>query len=267
LWLLPDSNDVTVADALASNKARILVVDIERLPGLAPIFDQRVMGGFISAARWWRLPQTLCFAAQWYGQRDMMFHAAWHPGGFDGMVQASWDLYDQADIICGFNQKRFDNEKLRGDWAVAGLNPPRPWKDVDLYVYAKKFGFESKSLAHLCQRLDLPGKLGHYDPEVAEAAMDGDAKAQASIERYNRGDVRATSRVYKRMLPYIHNHPHVNTTTAELSCNKCGRTDLTRLPTNYRANALEYPQFRCRCGGLVRDGANVRRFARTVGVQ
>jgi hypothetical protein len=251
----------------AANTARILVIDIERLAGLTYRFDQ-AGSTFIPVSRWKQLPAPLCFASKWIGQKRLEFHAAWDDPA--AMVQRSWELYDQADIVVTYNGVKFDNKHLRSEWLLAGLPPPRPWKNVDLYtVNRAKFGFESKSLQHLCDRLGLPGKSGHYDPAMAERCMDGDLRSQMLMARYNRGDVRITEAVYWRLLPYIHNHPHVITLSGdEMRCNKCGSDDVAATPTPYRADKLEYPQFRCnKCQGLFRSGSHSRRFARTQGVQ
>lgn len=245
---------------------RILIVDIERRPGLTPIFDQRTRG-FIPVSQWTRLPSLLCFAAKWYGRGPVDFHAVWDDPA--AMVQGAWDLYDQADIVVGYNQIRFDNKHLKSEWLTAGLPPPRPWKNVDLFkVNASLFGFESKSLAHLCHRLGLPGKSGHYDPVLAERCVEGDEKAQRLMRRYNVGDVRITENVYDALRPWIHNHPHVGSrATAEgMICNKCGSTELEPAG-DYRAVVIEYAMYRCKgCGGLVKAGHH-RRVARTQGVQ
>ena len=245
---------------------RILIIDIERLPGSVPIFDQRT-SGFIPVYRWTRLPSLLCFAAKWHGTRKIEFHAVWDDPAV--MVQRSWELYNEADIVVTYNGVKFDNKHLKSEWLLAGLPPVRPFKNVDLFAVNKAhFGFESKSLQHLCDRLGLPGKSGHYDPAVAERCVNGDVKAQALMARYNRGDVRITEAAYDRLLPWIHNHPHVGTSAADqLMCNKCGSTDLEPQPVPYRANVIEYAQYRCRkCGGMMRAG-HIRRVARTVGVQ
>jgi DNA-directed RNA polymerase subunit RPC12/RpoP len=250
----------------AANTARILYVDIERLPGMVPIFDQKT-SGFIPVSRWTRLPSLLCFAAKWKGTRKVEFAATWD--GHEAMVQKSWDLYDQADIVVTFNGKRFDNPHLRGAWLLAGLPPPRPWKDVDLFQVSKKYGFESRSLAHLCHMLGIQGKSGHYDPAVAERCIEGDPKAQREMQTYNTRDARINEEVHVRLLGDIHNHPHVSTSAAdEIRCNRCGGDDFDPLPTPYRAVVLEYPMYRCKnCGGIVKTTHSSRRIARTQGVQ
>lgn len=245
--------------------ARILTIDIERLPGLAPVWDQKTR--FIPVSTWRRLPSLLCFAAKWYRDRSIQFEAVWGDGGHEAMIRRSWDLYDQADVVVTYNGVKFDTPHLRSDWAVLGLPQPSSFKQVDLYqVNRRQLGFESKSLQHLCDRLGLPGKSGKYDLEGAEAAYNGDVKAQRRLERYNRGDVRITEQCYDALRPWITNHPHVASSATRLTCNRCGSTNLDGVGS-YLAVVHEYSEYRCRnCGGIVRAG-HVWRVARTRGVQ
>jgi DNA-directed RNA polymerase subunit RPC12/RpoP len=185
------------------------------------------------------------------------------------MVRRAWEIYDEADIIVGYNTIRFDNRHLKSDWLVAGMSPPAPWKNVDLFTVNKAtFGFESKSLQHLCDRLGLPGKSGHYDPAMAERCMAGSEIDQRKMRRYNVGDVKITETAYDALRPWIHNHPHISSNYgADITCNACGSSRLTPLPKPYRANVLEYAAYRCdQCGANVKAGM-VRRVARTQGVK
>lgn len=242
---------------------KIVTIDIERAAGLAHIFDQKT-SGFIPASRWVRQPRTLCFAARWYGGKTE-FHAAWDD--YDAMIRRAWEIYDQADIVVTYNGIRFDNRVLKSDWAALSMTPPATWKNVDLYaVNRATFGYSSNSLAHLCQQLGLPGKSGHYDPFMADACMAGDTKAQATMRRYNIGDVKITEQCYDALRPWIANHPHVTTDRDKATCNACGSDRLERAGT-YLAQVMEYAQYRCSdCGALVR-AAHVRRVARTRGVR
>lgn len=245
------------------SQRRILTLDIERLPGLARVWDQRTR--FIPVSQWTQLPSLLCVAAKWYGQRTVEFTAAWDD--YDAMVQASWQLIDQADVLVTFNGKRFDFPHLQGAWLQAGLTPPTTVKHVDLFQVARSsFGFESKSLAHLCERLGIPGKNWRYDPAVADAAMNGDEQAQRRMRSYNANDVRITERVYEALRPWITTHPHPVVDHDKARCNACGSDRLERAGT-YLAAVMEYAQYRCSdCGAIVRAG-HVRRAARTRGVR
>jgi hypothetical protein len=247
------------------SQRRILYVDIERQAGLAHIFDQRT-SGFIPVARWVRRPSMLCFSAMWRGSRTVEFYSAW--GNPAEMLEASWRLYDEADIVVGFNSVRFDDKWFRTFWRDNGLLPPRPFKQVDLYRVNKQlFGADSYSLAELCRSLGLPGKSGRYDPFEADRCMDGDEAAQKRMTRYSKQDTRILPDVHDVLLPWMGNHPHVVTSTDLATCERCGSADL-KPTTPYTAEVLEYPMFRCGgCGGFVRSRSHSRRIAKTKGVK
>jgi hypothetical protein len=251
-----------------AKETKILVIDIERLPGMVPIFDQRTQG-FIPVHKWTRLPSLLCFAAKWHGQAKTEFHAAWDDHA--AMVQRSWELYDEADIVVTYNGIRFDNKHLKSEWLLAGMSPPKPWKDVDLFAANRAtFGFESKSLQHLCQRLGLDTKSGHYDPAMAERCMEGDAKAQRLMRRYNVGDTKITEQAYVRLRNrgWLPNHPIMGgpVEPGELACNQCGNVDVERNGW-YLATVQERAAYRCKsCGGNL-TSSHTRRVSNMRGVR
>jgi hypothetical protein len=248
------------ADLRRLQDRTILIVDIERLPGLAPVWQQKTR--YVPVSTWRRLPSMLCFAAKWYGKRTVEFHAAWDD--IDAMVERSHAMYDAADIVVTYNGIAFDDKHLRGAWIRAGLAPPSPWKQVDLFRHAAQFGFESRSLAHLLHLLQLPSKSGHYDAVMAERALDGDERAQRVLRRYNVGDVKATEAAYERLLPWIKSHPHVSSIRGgdEIVCPRCGSRAVQR-SGEVIANVHSYARWTCSdCRGHFR-GQHLRRVANT----
>ena len=109
----------------AAKATNILILDIERLPGLAEIWDQKTR--FVHVSKFKRMPRTICFAAQRYGQREIEFVAEWDQGHSE-MIRRSWELYDAADIVVTYNGISFDTPNLRTDWHRLGLGEPRPFK-------------------------------------------------------------------------------------------------------------------------------------------
>lgn len=253
---------MSLADRVKDSGAKILVVDMERLCGLARVWDQKTT--FVPATNFVRHPSTLCFAAKWYGNKATEFHAAWDD--YDAMVQRSWEMYDQANIVVTYNGKRFDNKHFRGDWLKAGLPEPSPWKDVDLFQ-SNQFGFTSRSLNHLCEILGLDVKSGRYSMDMAEACMAGDEKAQRTMRRYNVGDVKITEQAYDRLRGHLPNHPHIGEIAADvLRCNQCGSTSLERNGLT-RAVVIDYVLWRCSdCGANVK-GMRHSRTAATAGAR
>ena len=254
---------MTLADR-AAKPANILILDIERLPGLARLWQPKT--DYVHIGNWTRLPSLLCFAAKWYGERKTEFVSAWGEGGMDAMVKRAWELYDAADIVVTYNGIGFDNKHLRSEWLLAGMPPPSPWKDVDLYrVNRAQFGFESKSLNHLCHRLGLDTKDGHYDAVLAELCLEGDESARRKMKRYNVGDVKITEQAYDALRPWIHTHPH--TVRQPGTCNVCGSSNLT--PNGDHTPAIrDYPLFRCAdCGANVIDRRSLGTRTTTRGVR
>lgn len=261
---------MSLADAVkaaAENAGtKILVLDIERTAGLARIFDQRTR--FVHVSKWTQFPELLCFSAQWLGSDEMLFFSAWDDR--EEMLTASWDLLDRADILVTYNGCRADVPWLRQEWVTAGMTMPAPWKDVDLYkVNRSLFRWESMSLDHLCKRLGVETKSGHYDAEMADRCLAGDEEAQQLMREYNEGDVRATAAAYLRLLPFISNHPHIAALPADdpdaRLCNRCGG-ELRAMGT-YLAQQIRYVRYRCEtCGGWMR-GSRHSRAANVAGIR
>jgi hypothetical protein len=249
-------------NARLTTTANVLVIDIERLPGVAYVWEPKTR--YVAPRNFIEWPSLLCFAARWYGQKRPIFEAAWTDP--DRMVQRAWELYDKADAVITYNGVRFDDKHLRTEWLEAGMSPPRPWKSIDLFQQVKRFGFESKSLDSVTRRLGRPGKELHYDIGLAQAAMQGDRDAQRQMRTYNIGDIELTEWLADRLRGWMHNHPILGAHD-DKACNQCGSTDLTKQPTNYRAVVIDYALYRCdNCGANVR-GAWHSRSAATQGVQ
>ena len=249
---------------------RILTLDIERLPGTAKVPHR----GLTVEGEWWDLggwkhvigrrihpdnvitwPRSICAAARWYGERNVMFTSEWDDG-YEAFIQKTWEWFDEADIVIGHNMAAFDEKHLRGAWLEQGLMPPKPWKTIDtLKVARTQFNLESNTLAALCDRLGVPTKTDKYEASVAHAALAGDAKAQKRLRLYNEGDIKATEALFDRLRPYIKSMPHLAMWTGkEWSCPNCGFDGIANNPTGEAyANVTRYKAFQCeKCGTHIR---------------
>ena len=254
-----------LAKALRKADRRILILDIETSPNLAYVFDLWQQG--ISPGNIREHGQVICWAAKWVGEPKVSF-ASDHHEGHQASIEAAYRLVDEADVIVTYNGLKFDMKHLRREFLLAEMPPPAPHKDVDLYrVVRERFKFASNKLDHVASRLEIGEKVKHAGFDLWRRCMDGDDAAWREMRRYNTHDVRLTEQLYERLLPWIHNHPHVsNCDPNELKCNKCGSTDLERSKT-YTAVVHQYQSYRCRrCGGMVRAG-HIKRIAQTVGVK
>lgn len=261
---------------------RILTLDIERLPGYAKVPHR----GLTVEGEWWDLsgwkhvigrrilpdnvtawPRSICAAARWYGEKEVMFTSEWGQGGYEAFIQQTWEWFNEADIVIGHNMAAFDEKHLRGAWLEAGLMPPSPWKTIDTLKVARgQFNLESNTLAALCVRLGVPTKVDKYDAKIAHAALAGDTKAQKRLQKYNEGDILATEALFDRLRPYIKNAPHLSMWTgSEHGCPSCGyeKAGLTPAGTAY-ANVTKYKSFQCeKCGTWSRGTAKLQDSVKT----
>lgn len=263
---------MSIVDDLAARGnagPRVLCIDLERIPGRVTldIFDAKQRSDYIHASTWDEYPETLCFSWRWLGERTTHFAATWTT---DDLAGLSWRLADEATHILGFNSRRADCKWMRDDWLLAGLPKPAPWRDIDLYlVLRQQFALEARSLDFACQRLGLDGKRGHYSIAMARAAHEGDVRAQRAMERYNRGDVKATLDLWNRVRPLVH-VPGLNLGLyygdERLRCHACGHDALDVEVQDAATPQTQYAMYRCRrCQNVTRSGHR-RHSVRTRGV-
>lgn len=254
----------------AAKAARILILDIERIPGHAtlqhrgltitgPFWDlngwKHTIGRRIPPDTVTEWPRTICAAARWYDQRTHLFAAEWEEGGNDQFLRTVWDWYDAADMVVGHNIRGFDTKHLKAAWALLGLPTPAPWRTIDTLTIARReFGFESNTLDSLCQRLGIDAKTDKYDVPTARAACAGDVKAQKKLRAYNIGDIGATTALYDRLRPWIKTHPHLGLWTGDdRACPNCGGDKFVE-QADVHTDQTRYAARRCaNCGAIVRN--------------
>lgn len=214
---------------------RILTLDLERIPGE---FKRRIWHprdlqrlNWLHPDQWISLPSIVCAGAKWWGEDRPLFAATWQqPDDPHHVIRRCHEWISKADILITYNGRKADEKWLRSEWVVAGMPPPKPYKSVDLYVTARRqFDFESKSLDHLCTRLGLENKSGHYDADEALAAHGGNRAAQRNLRTYNLQDVSITEQVADRLGPWLTDWPHVGLyNQQERCCWRCGGEELTQ---------------------------------------
>ncbi len=207
---------------------RVLFVDIETAPNVAHtwgLWQQNVAPAqLIEPAR------MLCFSAKWLGESKVMYYSEFH-NGQEAMAQAIHDLLDEADVVVGYNSKRFDVPHINALLIGLGHQPPSPYKHVDLWRAVKaKFMFPTNRMDYVCKALGIPGKVKHGGHSLWVRCMAGDEKAWNEMRRYNRQDVKMTEALYLRILPWIPGHPNMGLYVDEGGelCPRCGDSHLQR---------------------------------------
>lgn len=188
----------------------------------------------------------LCWSAQWMGEKKIMFSSILD--GKEQMLKAIYDLVEEADVVVHYNGTKFDMPTLNKEWAEINLPPPAPYQQIDLYkVVKKQFRFPSNKLDYVSRELGLGQKVEHKGMTLWRECMAGDKKAWATMEKYNKQDVKLLELLYHKLLPWITSHPNraLFTPASDVpSCPNCGSNHLQRRGF-HRTKTLAYQRYQC----------------------
>ena len=237
---------------------KILYLDIETAPKLAYVW--RFFKENISPKQVLTHGHIMSFTAIWNDEDSFIYSENRNNNSDDEIVGQLVQLLDEADLVIGHNVEAFDCHTINGRALVAGISPPSPYKIVDTYKSARReFKFEKNSLEYLCEVLNCKHKkLSHKKfPgfELWVECLAGNEEAWEEMRDYNIMDTFSVRDVYKKMRPWIRNHPNV-AVHLEIdghACPKCGSTHVQRRGYAY-TNSGKYQRFRCNsCGGWARS--------------
>ena len=225
---------------------RTLLLDIETAPHRAYVWG--LWGQNINTVNIVEHGYTLCFAAKWLGERELIFDSI-HQSKPDAMIRKVHGLLNEADAVCHYNGRKFDIPTLQGEFVRRNMKPPAPFKHIDLLVTCRRqFRFASNKLDYVSKLLGLGQKTQHKGMPLWHVCMAGDDAAWKVMERYNKQDIRLLERLYKQLLPWIPNHPNVSAHSGIEECPKCEGTRFQRRGWAI-SQTRRYPRFQCMdCG-------------------
>jgi predicted RNA-binding Zn-ribbon protein involved in translation (DUF1610 family) len=215
------------------NKPKISVIDIETFPNIGYTwqkYEQNLLA-------YKQHGYMLSFAAKDLEDsrvtvRALPDYKGYKPGSADdkALVKDLWTWFDESDVIIAHNGNAFDVKKSYSAFLKHGLPPPRPTKFVDTKLVAKRvMRQDSNSLADLALFFGLGSKLRTGGIDLWLDVEKGIGAAWKKMRQYNAHDVILLEMVYKKMLPYMNNHPNYNLLTGEeLTCPNCGSHHVQR---------------------------------------
>lgn len=240
------------------SKIKILHFDLESAPNVAYVW-----GLFKETVPIQRLIETgrvMCWAAKWHGQRELIFSSEWDDG-HEQCIKNMHDIFAEADAIVHYNGNRFDLPVANKEFLMYGMEPPQPAKQIDLFNTVKsRFRFPSKKLDYVAQQLGLGKKTQHEGFELWVKCMSGDEVAQRKMARYNKQDVRLLEKLYKKLLPWIKNHPNHALYKDNLNrpvCTNCGSHHVQSRGVEH-TKTQTYRRWNCQsCGNWMRGRTNI----------
>jgi DNA polymerase elongation subunit (family B) len=246
---------------------KILILDIETSPNIAHVWG--LFKQTVSLSQLMASSRVLCVAAKWVGQKETYFFSEFDGAGLskahhNQMIRNMWDMIDEADAVIHYNGSNFDMPILNGEFERLRLGVPAPYKNIDLCQTVKKtFRLTSAKLEYVLKHFEIGAKVSHTGHQLWVDCLNGDPKAWALMEKYNRGDVVPLEKLYKRLLPWMKGHPNVNLYLGTTDmCTNCGSASLVKRGFAYTA-MTKFQRLRCTdCGTWMRS--NKRLDASTV---
>jgi predicted RNA-binding Zn-ribbon protein involved in translation (DUF1610 family) len=240
------------------SEPKILTLDIETAPLKVyawGLWDQNTGVNQIDTE--WSI---LAVCAKWMGQKPLYADCRGEPLMDLDLLNWTWRLLNEADIVVTQNGVGFDIKKLNARMVAAGMLPYSPIRNIDTKLVAKKhFGFTSNRLEWMGKHVAGQKKSEHKKfPgfELWAECLKDNPQAWDEMEKYNKQDVVATEALYLRLRPWMEGHPNVAVYGDGVAehCPKCGSDQLQRRGT-YTTQFGRYARIHCnKCGGWSRSG-------------
>lgn len=231
---------------------KILHLDIETFPNICytwGLFNQNMSLDMIVESG-----TTACWAAKWDKGKKIYFSSL-EEDGEKVMIQGIWNLLDEADIVVHYNGRKFDIPILNKEFAKLQMEPPEPYQQIDLLeTVRRRFRFTSNKLDYVARFLGLGAKQQHKGMRLWAGCMEGNEKDWKLMKKYNIQDVRLLPRVYRRLLPWINNHPNMSLYADDelVRCTNCGSTHVHKKGIE-RLATQSYQRYKCAdCGTPLR---------------
>lgn len=235
---------------------KILFLDIETAPTTAYVWgmweqnvgmNQIVKPGYV-----------LSYAAHWLNSDEVLYNSIQRIDKRT-FLQSIHELLTEADVVVHYNGKKFDIPTINREFVLEGMLPPANYKQIDLLTVVRKhFKFPHNKLDYVSRALGCGGKLKHAGFEMWVGCMNGDQDAWQQMQEYNIEDVVILERLYRKLLPWINNHPNhgLYADVADV-CPNCGGVHLQRRGYSYTA-AGKYQRYQCNdCGSWSRSKKTV----------
>lgn len=232
--------------------SKILILDIETRPAVAYVWKMWDVN--VSTDQLISRDSILCFAAKWVGQKEKFFYSEWEHGRA-AMLKAAHDLLTEADAVVTYNGDKFDLPKLMGEFLLEGYKSPPPITSIDVIKNVKKLGFLMNRLAYIGPLMGVGSKMKNEGFTLWTKVINGDEKAQNRMKKYNIQDVVLLEKLYKKIKPFIKNHPHLGTSKHE--CGACG-SNKTQSRGYRRTKYFRIQRIQCQDCGSWSEGSRTK---------
>lgn len=240
----------------------IWFIDIERFPRIEYSWSAKKYTKFTPEYLLIEDGRMISFSAKKMGG-PTIFSSEFHHGRTN-MLTTLWHVLDRADIVVGWNSRRFDVPHMDGELRDAGFPLYRFFKQIDLYQQVRsRFNYDYNTMKHIAKRWNLGDqKMENEGFDLWKRCMAGEEEAWDIMREYNMQDVRTTEAAYLSNLQWLSGSiPNlgawIKAEEGELVCPACGGKDVEEDGTA-ATNAVRYVAYRCNgCGHRSRSNERV----------
>lgn len=254
--------DSSIKSVKHHRSAKILLLDVETLPGEYYAFDPKVE--YLSPDKQIKGVSISCWAAKWLFEPEIMGEVVTEKEAFHrddkSILSGIWNLMNQADIVITHNGLNFDIPMLYGRFVTYQMIPPTKFQNVDTCKTSKTvFKFEYNRLDELGQRFGIGKKLDMSFLDWKNC-LTNDRQANKALQdmlTYCKNDIAPLLEdVYLAMLPYIPNHPNLGLWSLDDKdhCKNCESSDIHWEEKPYATPSGLWKSWRCNTCGAVGRG-------------
>lgn len=216
-------------------KGKVLIYDIETSRA---VFKKWWTGKhYLNASDMIREPKIISIAWKWLGE-DEVYSDSWDEQTRDheDMIKRFVDVWNEADLIVGFNNERFDDRWLTGEAMRYDCDIDKYKNKLDIIKEMKRLTRNpSYSLKFLCDKYGVQKKYSHSGIRLWNAIEDGTKQehddAMTEMIHYNESDVISTEQLLVKLWRYFNvkiHFPMLARSGAKHNCPMCGEDSTYR---------------------------------------
>lgn len=256
--------------------AKILLLDIETLPGEYYAFDAKV--DYLTADKQIKDWSISCWSSKWLFEPEIVGERVTAQEAYNRQDKQSlytiWRMMNEANIVVTQNGINFDLKKLNSRFIQNGFQPPSKFLNVDTLKVAREvFGFTYNNLNELAKKLNIPHSKIDMTFKDWKGCLTNDESAEQYLENmlvYCKKDVSPLLEdVYLALLPWIPNHPNLNVFTDHDRdvCPSCESSDIHWNEKPYATPQGLWESFRCKTCGATGRGTKKEHKLKSVSIK
>lgn len=200
-----------------------------------------------------REPQIISVAWKWLGEDEV--HALdWGVSkkNDEALVRKFAEVFNQADLVIGQNNDKFDNRWLFGRAMKYNIDIDTSMRSFDIMKQCKKyFRIPGYSMGFMTKFMGVQTKLEHDGIRMWDAIEDGPLNEAREylfkMLEYNRQDIVATEEMYFRLQKYLGHSIHLGVLAggSKADCPRCGSKHVHKFKTTFTPAGTIQHKMKC----------------------